>query len=228
MKDYLAATSRARAAWSDNNLQECEAQLNIALQYTPKNDTLYRFRSMVRSRSGQLDDALADAGSAVANDPGNPRNHHALALASQHKAQLSDAGSAYLTSMNRGMAGSTEAIGFTGLLNAVRRQRSYYADIRPAHRKSVSNSLFLARSPSRATIFDPGKTLDEEEVAIEALELPEPPQLRLVRAEMNSVTVSWEPAVRKDSENITIYAYELQMAIHDVVYEGDAFFDGLR
>ena len=214
------ALARARTAWQVGDLAEADEKLGVAIRHSPSNDMLQRFRSRVSLAAGRLDDALNAAGSAVASSPGNPRNHHALAIASQRKDRLEAAGTAYLTAMGRGMYGSADKLGFTGYLNTVRRQRNYYTDIRPAHRKAVNSSTFLARTPSRASIFDPEKTLDEEEVAAEDQELPEPPQLKLIKAETNSVTVGWSPSGTNGAENITIYAYELEMAQYDVVWEG--------
>ena len=224
---YRDAMTHAHQTWTERSLQDCDAHLSIALKQCPSSDTLHRFRATVRTRNGLLDEALTDAGNAVASSPSNPRNHHAFAVANQRKQQLGEAGTAYLMSMSRGLCGSSDELGFTGFLNTVRRHRNYYGDVRPAHRKAI-NQLSLARTPSRASIFDPEKTLDEEGVAQEDLELPEPPQLRLVSAEMNSVTVEWTPSLGGDGASITIYAYELQMAEYDVVWEGERFFDGYR
>lgn len=224
---YRDAMRQAHKAWKTGELQDCDRHLSNALSASPSSDMLHRFRATVRSRNGKLNDALADAGNAVANSPGNPRNHHAFAVANHRNNDFSAAGTAYLTSMNRGLTGSSDELGFTGFLNSVRRHRNYYGDVRPAHRKAV-HQLFLARTPSRASIFDPEKTLDEEGVAQEDLELPEPPQLRLVSAEENSINVEWIPSLGGDGAAITIYAYELEMAQYDVVWEGERFFDGYR
>lgn len=219
---------QARKAWTAQNFDECEEHLEAAAGFNPNCEVVHRFRSALRSRSGKLDDALADASNAVASFPGNPRNHHTLAIATQRKQMLGEAGAAYLTSMSRGMPGTSDELGFTQYLNTVRRERRYFGDMRPAHRKAVNGSLCLARSPSRSTIFDPEKTLDEEAAAGEDIELPDPPQIHLVSADTNSVTVAWEPATGHGTGGITIYGYELQAAAHDVIWEGTRFFDGYR
>ena len=234
---YRHALSEAHRAWQVGSLDECERYLAQAYEINPNCETLHRFRATLRSRQyrqddkrqERLDDALADAGNAVASAPGNPRNHHLLAIASQRKEKLAEAGTAYLTSMTRGIQGTSDQLGYTGYLNTVRRQRHYFADVRPPHRKAAGPlSTLLARTPSRASIFDPHKTLDEGEVAAEDLELPDPPTMFLKKAEINSITVGWRPASGQKSLEISIYAYEMEMAIYDVVWEGNRFFDGYR
>ena len=227
-KEYREAMTKALASWnSKGDMNDCDAALTDALKLCPESDMLHRFRSSVRLRNGMLDDALIDAGNAVVASPGNPRNHLALAVANQRKEHLNLAGAAYITSMRRGMHGTSDKLGFTGYLNTVRRSRNYFAEVRPPYRKSVSQ-LSLARTPSRTSIFDPQKNMGYEMQAEEELEVPDPPQLRLVKADMNSVTVEWLPTMITETASITIYAYELQMAQHDVVWQGDSFFDGYR
>ena len=225
---YKESMANARQAWRNRSFEECEKQLDIAHRVNPHCDVVNRFRASVRSRHGRLDDALNDASRALASFPSNPSNHHAFAVASQSKGMLTEAGSAYLTSMKRGLPGSSEEIGFSGYLSTLRRHRHYYDELRPSHRKSVSGGYALARAPSRGSIFDPEKTLDEGGVVEEEEEVPDPPQLHLVRAEANSVTVGWYPDTSDGADKIPIYAYEVQMAQHDVVWEGSRFFDDFR
>ena len=218
---------RARRAWDDERMTDCVKHLNIALDSCPSDEMLLRLRSKARSRAGMLDDALEDAGRAVASNPGNPFNHRAHGLCLQAKKMLPEAGTAYMQAMKRGMPGSSDELGFNGLLSTIQRERRYFGDVRPAHRKAF-NSLFLARTPSRCNIFDPEKTLEEGDVAAEDLELPEPPVLELVKANENSLTVRWLPNQSEDQAHMTIYSFELQMAIYDVRWEADRhdFFDG--
>ena len=107
-------------------LREASKQLKVAAAYMPNCEVVNRFRATVRAREGLLDDALNYAGHAVTNAPANPRNHHALAIASHRKGLLDAAGVSYLTSMSRGLAGTTETVGFNGFLKTVSRQRHYY------------------------------------------------------------------------------------------------------
>ena len=76
----------------------------------PNSDVLQRFQFMVHRKAGQLDAALADAGNAVANGPANPYNHFALARACEATGKLPEAGPAYITSLGRGMPGTSEEL----------------------------------------------------------------------------------------------------------------------
>ena len=218
---------KAREAWKasiedDDRLKEASAHLKVAASHMPNCEVVNRFHAKVRAREGLLDEALNYAGIAVSNRPTNPRNHHALAIASQRKGLLESAGVAYMTSMSRGLPGNADTIGFKGFLSTVGRDRLFYGDLRPSHRKI--GALELARTPSRGNIFDPKKAIDDDAVAGEDMELPDPPQLFHVGSEQNSVQVKWG----QSASGMTIYAYELQMSPHEVVWEGSDFFDGYR
>lgn len=222
---FRTSMGNAHRAWSAQDLNACDAELERAQRANPHCDVVNRLRAKVHSRAGRLDDALKDAGRALADSPANPRNHHAFAMASHQKGMLNEAGTAYLSSFSRGMPGSSDENGFNGFLTTVRRRRHYFDDVRPAHRKSLNGGLDLARSPSRSSIFDPHRALDAGPVADEEVEVPDPPQLHFISAETNSVTVGWYPDTSGEGENVTIYGYELQIAQHDVRWEGDKFFD---
>ena len=113
----------------------------------------------MRTQSGDLNGALAAAGSAAAREPANAHNHHALALARQRMHQMGEAGNTYLESTSRGLPGTNEEIGFNGLLQQVRRDRQFFGTPRLAHHKLIAGGgvQWLARSPNRASIFDPHK-----------------------------------------------------------------------
>ena len=218
----------ARQAWKSRDLAECDKHLKFAQDLNPHCEVVNRFRAHVCSRSGKLDDALSAASKALADGPHNALNHHAFAIASQRKDMLSEAGTAYLSSIKRGMPGSSEEIGFVGYLQQLRRSRSYYAETRPMHRKTVNGGMGLARSPSGGSIFNPDRVMDTEDVAEEDMEVPDPPQLYFVSAEQNSITVGWYPDTSENAVGITIYSYELEIAQYDVVWEGKSFFDDYR
>ena len=226
-KVHREASRRARLAWSEERLADCARQVDIAIEACPSDEIMLRLRCKMRTRSGKLDEAIEDAGLAVASNPGNPHNHKVHGICLQRKLMLPEAGTAFMQAMKRGIPGSSDELGFNGLLNTIQRERRFFGDTRPAHRKAF-NSTFLARTPSRANIFDPTKTLDESAVPEDELELPEPPVVELVRADENSLTVRWLPNQSEDQAHMTILSFDLQMAVYNVKWEADKhdFFDG--
>lgn len=194
-REYCEAMANAHSAWSKHDLAACDEQLRVAALHMPGSDVLHRFRWMVHTRLGGLDDALSEAGHAVAASPANPRNHHALAVSCQAKRMLIEAGPPFLTGMSRGLPGTSKEIGFCGYLDTVQRQRHYFGggdSMRPSHRKHVGGggSNSLARAPARASIFDPRKIFDDRTVE-ETVTTPAPPMLCLRGAEEHSLTVYW-------------------------------------
>ena len=225
---YDASMIRARKAWVDKDLAVCDEELKIAQQLNPRCEVVARFRAEVHAREGRFDDALTAAGRALAEAPANPRSHYAFAVAAQQKGMLKEAGTAYLSSFQRGMPGSSKESGFSDFLSNVSRRREFFDNNRPGHFKSRNGGIDLARTPSRSSIFNPDKTLECDAVVDEEVEVPEPPQLYFISAEMNSITVGWYPDTSGDGAEVPIYGYELQISQYDVQWQGKDFFDDYR
>ena len=135
-----ASRRRARRAWEERDMPDTQRHLDTALEHMPNCEVLRRFRAHVRTKAGMLDEALEDAGLAVASNPGNPLNHRMHAICLQQKQKLPEAGVAFIASMKRGIPGQSLELGYNGLLNAISRDRRYFGDLRPAHRKANNSS----------------------------------------------------------------------------------------
>ena len=153
---YDASMIRARKAWVDKDLAVCDEELKIAQQLNPRCEVVARFRAEVHAREGRFDDALTAAGRALAEAPANPRSHYAFAVAAQQKGMLKEAGTAYLSSFQRGMPGSSKESGFSDFLSNVSRRREFFDNNRPGHFKSRNGGIDLARTPSRSSILQLG------------------------------------------------------------------------
>ena len=194
-REYREAMANAHSAWGKHDLTTCDEQLRVAALHMPGSDVLHRFRRMVHTRRGDLDDAISEAGHAVAANPASPRNHHALAVSCQAKRMLLEAGPPFLAGMGRGLPGTSLEVGFCGYLDTVQRQRHYFGgadSMRPSHRKHVGGggSNSLARAPARGSIFDPHKVFDDRKVD-ETMPTPAPPMLWLRGAAEHSLTLFW-------------------------------------
>lgn len=231
---YSQAMVLAQSTWAKGDLQECELQLRVAALHMPQSDAVQRFRAKVHAKLGQLDDALEAASKAVLHDPSNPQNHHTFAVACQRNQKLVEAGPAFLTSMSRGLPGTSDDVGFRGYLDTIMRQRRYFEEQRPPHRKRAgAQSLALARDPARSSIFDPDKIFDDGGKIGDGPK-PEAPMLSFVKADESSVSVCWQPASttypwdgkEEEREGLAVMAYEVQAASHHVAWKGTEFFDG--
>ena len=138
--EAASAKTLANEAWQREEYGECVRQLGVAIGHVPRDDVLHRYRSLAQRRLGNSKEALADAGTAVSVNPLGPRNFlcHAHMLQQQHL--LQEAGAAYLSAMNLGSHGHDTVASYGGLLSTVRRERSYYNAMRPAHRKVLGGS----------------------------------------------------------------------------------------
>ena len=162
---------------------------------------------------------------------------------------------------------------FNSYLDTVQRQRRYFSELRPAHRKLATGTMWLARAPTRRSIFDPDKLFDDGANLPDG-PAPEPPRLSLSSADEHSVSVFWRYSIVRtadeetrdsaaagavsatpaasspkaaqvgastdartdarhlpamvDSAGVEAFAFEVQAAIHDVVWEGEQFFEGFR
>ena len=188
---YESARKRADEAWGDGLFEDCARALSDCIEVCPS-AALYRFRSRAVSRLASVEGdgrglaaAVADAGRAVEAELRSSASHLAHAQMLHRAKMLPESGVAFGEAMHLGASGSSDALGYTGLLETIRRERSYANLRRPVQRKAASTDL--ARSPWRANIFDPSRPPNEGgDVA-----RPPAPKLSLATSTEGSLSVSW-------------------------------------
>ncbi|KAL1505108.1 hypothetical protein AB1Y20_008867 [Prymnesium parvum] len=192
------STSKAAAntAWEEQRYGDCVRHLNEAIALVPC-DVLLRYRSNANLRRGEFNSALDDAGKAVELNSLGPKNFICQAHMLQRQSKLQEAGAAYLSAMNLGQHGQGEETDYSGLLDTVRRERSYFNAVRPSHLKVLG--FGLVRSPSRSSIFDPNKIVrDPDEFGGN---IPPSPIGQVEDVQFSSCAVTWSPPKRTDDSD---------------------------
>ena len=217
-----ASKAEANATWVNGEYAKCAEQLSASIAVNSRCDVLRRYRAKAASRAGDDDAAVRDAHRAVALNARGGLNHACAAVCLEHDgARRHGAATHRLEALRLGVVGSQSLpdLGMVGLLDAVRRERSYAQLERPQHGKA--HSLLLGGTAYRADIFDSRKVLDLSSHVAGAAYAPDPPPLWLAEAAPRLLRLAWgEPEDLGGGGEI--YRYELELSAFETVYEPHA------
>lgn len=233
---------RERATASEavkaSRLDECLASLNQCLGEHEDSPTLHRFRSRLHLRKGSSDAAVWDARRAVALERSADslvlharclhRSHNSgrsLGVPKMSVASVTDlrrAGEAYLEAGDRSALAPSVVHAYDSLLDAVRRERSYFRPDRGRRRHLPRVGRNAAPVATHSNIFG-NHHLDKPRPV--SLFEPEAPELGTLEVATDSISLEWaEPEDGGDE----IYKYEVRCAPFTITWhkESSSFSEG--